>query len=659
MHPILPIRLILATALAFSCAASSFAQSPQPTGAEQEKKLIAVLQSNAPEKEKADACRELARIGTKDAVAPLAALLPDDKLSHMARYGLETIPSPAVDEALRAAAGKLRGKQLVGVIGSIGMRRDSKAVKLLANLLHDSDNDVAQAAARALGSIGDQAAAKALLDALPGVSAANQLAFCEGLLRCAEAATAQGNPKRAMEVYDRLRNVSAPQQVATAALRGAILTRKESGLPLLKQALHSDQFSLFLAALRTSQEMPSAGASRLLQTELPTLPPDRQIPLIQTLAKLGDPSALPALFNAARSGEKPVRLEAIRALAEIGNPSALPALRDLLGDSDHDIAQAAQESLASLPGKEVDAAIMTMLADGAGAHRITAMDLIVRRRMTSAVPALIDAAGGSDAKIRIAAVQKLGELAGPAELPPLLDLLTKAKSPEDLEATEQALSAVCLKAANPDSCVSQVETRLADSQPAQKCALVRVLGAVGGASALQGVRNAVNDPNADVHAAAIRVLGGWSTADAAPDLLELTKAASNPTDKMICLRGYLALAGHADLPTDQRLAMCRQAASLVRKDEEKKLLLASLGSISSVEALDLIRPYLDDQATKEEASTGVVDISDKLLQGSDGAKAAPKLVEPLDKASQVTSSAELTARAKKLLEQAKAKAGAK
>ena len=649
---------MVAAALALSCAAS-FAQSPQPTGAEQEKKLIAVLQSSAPDKEKADACRELARIGTKDAIAPLAALLPDEKLSHMARYGLETIPSPAVDEALRAAAGKLHGKLLVGVIGSIGVRRDTKAVKLLANLLHDSDNDVAQAAARALGKVGDQAAAKALLDALPSVSQANQLAFCEGLLRCAETAAASGNRKGAIAIYDRLRELSAPHQVRTAALRGAILTRQEAGLPLLAPALHSDDYTMALAAVRTAQEMPGTPVTRLLAGELAGLPADRKILVIQTLAKRGDDAASPALFAAARNGEKPVRLEAIRALAEMGNPSALPVLMDLLSDTDHDIAQAAQEGLASLPGKDVDAAIMTMLADGAGTHRIIAMDLIVRRRMISAVPALLDAAGGSDSKLRIAAVQKLGELAGPADLPPLLNLLGKAKSPEDLEATEQALSAVCLKATKPDACVSQVEARLAESQPAQKCALVRVLGAVGGASALQGVRSAVNDPNAEVHAAAIRVLGGWSTADAAPGLLELAKAASNLTDKMICLRGYLALAGHADLPTDQRLTMCRQAASLVQKDEEKKLLLAALGSISSVEALDLIRPYLDDQATKEEASAGVVDISDKLLQGSDAAKAAPKLIEALDKASQMTSSAELTARAKKLLEQAKAKAGAK
>ena len=113
-------------------------QASQPATADQVKKLVAVLKSDASQKEKADACRELARIGTKDAVAPLAALLPDEKLSHMARYGLETIPSSAVDKALREAAGKLQGRLLVGVIGSIGVRRDTKAVKLLAKLLQRS-----------------------------------------------------------------------------------------------------------------------------------------------------------------------------------------------------------------------------------------------------------------------------------------------------------------------------------------------------------------------------------------------------------------------------------------------------------------------------------------------------------------------------------------
>ena len=653
------IHSILVIALLLTFAASPFAKAAQPTTKDQVAKLTAVLKSDAPQKEKAEACRELARIGTKDAVAPLAALLSDEKLSHMARYGLETIPDPSVDKALREAAGKLQGRMLVGVVGSLGVRRDTKAVKVLTKLLHDSDNDVAQAAARALGSIGTPPAAKALLDALPGVSPANQLAFCEGLLRCAEAAAAKGNRKEAMDIYDRLREVKAPHQVRAAALRGAILTRQTDGLPLLSTALHGDDFTLVLAAVRTAQEMPGSQVTRLLAGELAALPADRKVVVIQTLAKRGDDAALPALFVAARGGEKPVRIAAIRALAEIGKPAALPVLVDLLGDADLEIAQAAQESLASLPGKEVDAAIMTMLAEGATPRRLTAMELVVRRRMVSAIPALLNAAGDTDAKVRTAAVSKLGELAGPAELPRMLDLLAKAKSPEDLEVTEQALSAVCLKAVKPDACVTQVETRLAESQPAQKCALLRVLGAVGGTNALRGVRSAVNDPNVEVHAAAIRVLGGWSTADAATDLLEVATAATNPTDKMICLRGYLALAGHADLPTDQRLAMCRQAASLVQKDEEKKLLLAALGGIASIEALDLIMPYMDDSATKAEASTAVVDISDKLLKRSDSAKLAPQLIDPLEKATHTASSAELVKRAQDLLKQARSKAKAK
>ena len=132
-------------------------RTPSPRPRSQEAKLIAVLKSDAPRKDKADACRELALIGTKDAVAPLAALLGDEKLAHMARYALEPIPDPAVDDALRDALGKLKGRPLVGVIGSIGVRRDAKAVEPLSKLLKDTDPDVAQAAARALGRIGTRA----------------------------------------------------------------------------------------------------------------------------------------------------------------------------------------------------------------------------------------------------------------------------------------------------------------------------------------------------------------------------------------------------------------------------------------------------------------------------------------------------------------------
>ena len=69
----------------------------------QEAKLIAVLKSGATQEEKSAACRQLARVATKQSVPVLASLLGDEKLSHMARYALETIRDPSVDDALRDA----------------------------------------------------------------------------------------------------------------------------------------------------------------------------------------------------------------------------------------------------------------------------------------------------------------------------------------------------------------------------------------------------------------------------------------------------------------------------------------------------------------------------------------------------------------------------
>src|SRR5262252_3706252 len=78
------------------------------------------------------ACRRLALIGTKQAVPALAAMLGDEKTAHYARYALKPIPDPAVDEALRAAMPKLKGKLLAGALDTIGHRQDSKAVDAVA-----------------------------------------------------------------------------------------------------------------------------------------------------------------------------------------------------------------------------------------------------------------------------------------------------------------------------------------------------------------------------------------------------------------------------------------------------------------------------------------------------------------------------------------------
>jgi HEAT repeat protein len=225
-----PLACATLVSLAFFVSGGAFAAGP--AGGEKEQKLIAVLKSDAPLKVKADACRELSLVGTKESVAPLAALLGDEKLSHLARYGLEPIPDPAVDEELRSALAKLKGRPLIGVIGSLGVRRDTKAVGPLAELLKDTDSDVAQAAARALGRIGGGPATEALETALGSASAANQLAFSEGLFRCADHLVAQGKNKEARGICEKLTRSDLPPQVRSSAARKARFLSQEAAAGL-------------------------------------------------------------------------------------------------------------------------------------------------------------------------------------------------------------------------------------------------------------------------------------------------------------------------------------------------------------------------------------------------------------------------------------------
>ena len=101
----------------------------------EEARLIAVLQSAASTHEKDAACADLKRIGTKQSVPALAALLTDEQLSHFARYALESMQAPEAGAALLAALPKTSGSNEVGIINSLAVRKETAAIAPLGSLL--------------------------------------------------------------------------------------------------------------------------------------------------------------------------------------------------------------------------------------------------------------------------------------------------------------------------------------------------------------------------------------------------------------------------------------------------------------------------------------------------------------------------------------------
>ncbi len=186
-----------------------------------EGQLAAALDSDVPQCAKDYLCRKLSLIGSAQCVDSVAKLLVDEELSHIARYALERIPDEQAVTAMREAMSQISGNIQVGVINSLGVRRDEQSVAALIELLSNSDQQVAAAAAEALGSIGNAATAKALKAFQAEAPAELKIIAADAFLKCAERLLEADKKAEAMAIYKSLMTHKA-KHIGLAARRGLL-----------------------------------------------------------------------------------------------------------------------------------------------------------------------------------------------------------------------------------------------------------------------------------------------------------------------------------------------------------------------------------------------------------------------------------------------------
>ncbi len=197
-------------------------QKDAPARKALEKRLADALAGGLSRSAQDYVCRKLRVVGTAQSVKALAALLPAQETSHIARYALERIPDEKAVAALRDALPKVNGKLKPGLVGSLGVRRDAKSIGAVAKLLGDSDLQVARAAAQALALIGTPAAAKELSKFAKTAPAGMKIPVADARLICAQQLLADGKKTEAVALYKELQGKDQPAHVKTAALKGML-----------------------------------------------------------------------------------------------------------------------------------------------------------------------------------------------------------------------------------------------------------------------------------------------------------------------------------------------------------------------------------------------------------------------------------------------------
>lgn len=545
-------------------------------------------------------CRKLAMIGTGKSVPALAAMLGDEKLGDVARYALGRIESPDAGKALRDALATAKGRPLVGVIGSLGERRDSLAVPVLAELAVGDEAQARSAAVSALGRIGTADSLKALRS-IPGPK---QAAVAQAAIECAYTLAKAGKTDEAGKLFAALYNDAGyPSSQRVAALGGLLLTRPDQATAVLLNQFTGDDMTLRLAAAKYIRDFPGEKATFAFAGKLGSLQPDAQVLLIGSLADRGDAAAVPAIVASTGHADQGVR---IAALAALGSLETGAAAADLLLEKAVSGApgekQAAQRSLLTARGTGIDKGLLAVAKSGSPSTRTEAINALAGRGVATAVPTLMLAARDSDAGVRAAAIKALVGLAGAGDTAGLVELLISSGHSKERDPIAKAVVAAARQIEGDDERVKPIASAMPGSSVDEKAALLGIMAKLGGKTALQAVAAAAGGTDAGLRDAAVRALADWSDAGAVAPILKVVEGTRDVKHRVIALRGLTRLLGlPSDRSPDETMGIYKRVFGAVERADEKKALLPGISNMGNPEALNLVAPMRNDPALAAEA----------------------------------------------------------
>jgi HEAT repeat protein len=577
-----------------------------------ERQLLGQLRSKASAGLTDFICRQLSLIGSEQAVDVLIPMLTNPKVADMARYALERIPGAQVDQKLRSSLKQVPEATRVGIVATLGVRQDKKAVSVLAQYLTEDDAQLATAVAAALGRIGTPEAGAALLEKKDQVAAGVQQRLLDALLSCAEQLLDQDKPAEAAKLYEQLSQVENSRVIRIGALRGLAEAQPQDLGKLIVSVLEEEDRDLIPTALSLVARMEDDAQIRQVGEKMADLSTSDQVRMLASMAQGGSPAALAYVKNAAKSRDPSVRSGALRALAVLGDASCVGILANAATQAD--LQRTARESLYRMAAPGVDDEIIRLIkASDESAVQVELIQSVSARGIDTAAPVLLTAVQNRNRAVQRAAFKALAVLGRPQDIPVLTGMLMARPQ----RAIEDALVAIAETHDKEDSVAESVLDQADTASATAKQAVLRVVTRLGEDRGLAFVEQQVQATNLQVRTAAVRALSSWSTRTPMPLALRIAKDDDNLTRRILAFRGYVTMTVlPSDESAEQVFAALARAMAIAARDEEKKMVLSALPKAPCKAALDFAQQQLKDPQLRAEAQTAIVGICDGLV-GSD------------------------------------------
>lgn len=552
---------------------------PPPAIAE----LLAKIQAqDAPAADKL--AQELVRLGPSG-IADLCGLVVepgkiDDSKARFAIHGLAVHVSRPGADAERQTVCEVFRKMVTGpapaavkgfFLRQLRIMACPKAVEAIGECL--LNEELCEYAAQALLSIGGEAAADAMLKALPKAQGKCRLTLIQDLGVAREARSAPDLLKAANDL-DREVRLAALSALGNIGVPGAAetLTRAAEADGLYERSRATDALLLLARRLGEAGSKPEAERIYRHLWNTRTDPRDRH-----------------------------VRCAAIRGLAIVLGAGAMNDILAALKSDDLQIRTAAIEAAVATPGEDITANWVRRMEGLPPAGRADILAILARRGGPAAEGAVLAAIKDADENVRLAATAAAASFKGDRLVPALLACLASEKG-KWRDAARRSLERL-----GGDEASAAIAAAMPAAAKDVRRDLLAILAARGARGQAAAVLAATKDEDGGVRQAALGALEVLADERQAPDLVALVVKARDDGERSAAEK---ALGGLCGRMVKKETCVEQILPALAGADPPAKAaLIRVLAKAAGPKALDAVRAALKDaDATIQEA--GVRALSD-------------------------------------------------
>jgi HEAT repeat protein len=337
--------------------------------------------------------------------------------------------------------------------------------------------------------------------------------------------------------------------------------------------------------------------------------PEVQAEILTMLGKNGAETALPTVLKALKDKNKEVKIAAIGAAGRLGQDQVLPQLLELLKKATPEEIAAVQQALLTMKGNKVVSGVADALPKLPAGAQAALISVLGARAAHERVSDVFFFVKNSDTNVRMAALTALSTMVNKDNLQQLFTLLNESSQPQEVQALQKAITAATRDSGDRPQQANLVLGQMEKVSAEKKPLYFPVLASIGGKKSLEAVSNAFTSGDAATKKAAVDALAQWSDVTAANELYRISRQPSDNAYLDQALKGYINSIKVSTYAADQKLLMLRNAMSVAKTADQKKLIIREAERNKTFPALLFAGKYLNDADVQQEAAQAVMNIA--------------------------------------------------